>query len=91
MNVIDISEFMKVRYERGEAVSDLLMSVCLAMSLEALQEQKNAPCTLTDEEIIALWDAPFGTVIMPMSDEFVKRSEELMDKGLIKDVRKKEE
>ena len=61
-----------------------LESVAVGLVQAQRLEQKFDSCDLTDDEIIALWNAPAGSVEFPLSDAFFKRSEELMDKGLIK-------
>ena len=65
-------------------MSGFLESVTMGLAQAQREEQRNEPCNLTDEEIIALWNKPFGSCELPLSDEFLARSTELMNKGLIK-------
>ena len=65
-------------------MSGLLENMCIALTQVQREKQKNEPCNLTDEEIITLWNKPFGSCELPMSDEFLARSTDLMNKGLIK-------
>ena len=65
-------------------MSGLLENVVIRLVQADREKQKDEPCNLTDEEIIALWNKPFGSCELPLSDEFLARSTELMNKGLIK-------
>lgn len=65
-------------------MSGLLESVAIGLVQADREKQKGEPCNLSDEEIIALWNKPFGSCELPLSDEFLARSTELMNRGLIK-------